>query len=172
MKRLLLLRHAKSSRTNPSLADHERPLTKRGEKDARRIGAYLQHEGLFPDQVLCSTAVRALRTWEEVAGELGREVRTSPLPELYNADAEALLHTVHGAAGADDVLLLIGHNPAFQELAVSLVGSGDGAALARMRRKFPTASLAVLQFGTDDWAKVAPAGGELERFIRPKQLQR
>jgi phosphohistidine phosphatase len=171
MKRLLLLRHAKSSRKDPSLADHDRPLTSRGEKNARRMGAYLRDEGLVPDQTLCSTAIRAVRTWESAAAELGRDVRTRRDAGLYTGDSDRLLNAVRAGAAEDDVLLLIGHNPAIQELALSLVGSGDRAELARMRRKFPTAGLAVFRFDTGDWAEIAPAHGELERFVRPGHLQ-
>jgi phosphohistidine phosphatase len=172
MKQLLLLRHAKSSWKDTSLPDHDRPLNRRGEKTARRIGSYLEEKGLFPDQVLCSTALRALRTWDVVAAQLEREVRVSELPEIYSADADGLLHAVRGAAADADAVMLIGHNPALQELAVSLFGSGNTAALEKMRRKYPTGGLAVFHFDTGSWAEVAPARGELERFVRPKQLQR
>jgi phosphohistidine phosphatase len=135
------------------------------------MGAYLRDEGLFPDRVLCSTAVRALRTWESAAGRLGREVPTIQLPELYTANADDLLHTVRGGAAEDAVVMLVGHNPALEELALSLAGSGDAAMLATIQRKFPTASLAVIRFDTDDWADVAPERGELERFVRANHLQ-
>ena len=171
MKRLLLLRHAKSSRKNTALPDHDRPLTKRGEKNARRMGGYLRHEGLIPDLALCSTAVRAVETWKAVVGQLERQVRTVPMPELYTADVAGLLQTVRASSVADDVLLLIGHNPALEELALSLAGSGEADALGKMRRKFPPGGLAVIHFDTAEWTAIAPGSGELERFVRPKQLQ-
>lgn len=170
MKTLLLLRHAKSSRKDQSLADHDRPLTKRGEKNASRMGAYLRDEDLVPDRVLCSTAARALQTWGAAAGRLGREVPTTPLRSLYTADDEFLLETVRKAAPEDGVLMLVGHNPALEELAELLVGSGEPSTVGALQRKFPTGSLAVIRFNTDSWADVAPERGELERFVRPRLL--
>jgi phosphohistidine phosphatase len=170
MKTLLLLRHAKSSRKDASLADHDRPLSKRGVKNASRMGTYLRDEGLFPDRVLCSSATRAVETWESASNQLGRAVPTTQLRALYTADDEALLQTVRGGAPEDSVVLLVGHNPALEELAESLVGSGDPAAVEAIHRKFPTGSLAVIRFDTENWAEIAPESGELERFVRPQLL--
>jgi len=172
MKRLLLLRHAKSSWQDRSLADHDRPLNKRGEKSARRIGDYLHDEGLIPDHVLCSTATRAARTWDIVSGQLGSVVSTTELPDIYSADADGLLQLVRAAPPHANTVLLIGHNPALEELALSLYASGDRPGAEKMREKYPTAGLASFRFDTTDWAEIAPGRGELERFVRPKQLER
>ena len=170
MKTLMLLRHAKSSWTDDSLVDHDRGLNRRGERDAPRIGAYLRDQGLLPDSVLCSTATRAWRTWKHVAAALNDAVPVERLEELYNARPGITLEVIRRRPAEDRVTLVVGHNSGLQELAVSLAGSGDSEALARMARKFPTGGLAVLRFQGDTWAAVARSQGELDRFIRPKDL--
>ena len=94
------------------------------------------------------------------------------MPDLYGADAERLLHRLREAEAEDQAILLIGHNPALQQLTLSLSGSGDAAMLASVQRKFSTASLAVIRFDVRGWDGITPARGELECFVRAKQLQR
>jgi phosphohistidine phosphatase len=165
---LWLLRHAKSSWNQPGLDDVDRVLASRGERDADRMGAYLAGEGLRPALVLCSPAVRARQTLARVlAGpEADPDVRFDPA--LYASTSTALLDAVHAAPPGASPLMVVGHNPAIQELARSLAGRGDR--LDELRRKFPTGALAEIRFVADSWLDVAEGSGELVRFVRPRDL--
>lgn len=160
-RRLLLLRHAKSSWDDLSLADHDRPLAARGRKAAKLIGAYLRREQIRTSLVLCSSALRARETLELIrpSGDIRIE------RELYGASADQLLERLHRVPDELDAVMLIGHNPAIQALAVDLVGGGSELA----GRKFPTAGLATLTFA-GPWRELQTGQGELVAFVRPKDL--
>lgn len=174
MLTLLLLRHAKSDWDNPALADFDRPLAKRGKKAAPRMGAEIAALGLRPDLVLCSTAARAKETLALTLPELG----TSPPQVVYDetiymAAPETLLGLLRKLPAGKErpqTVMVVGHNPGFEELAEILVGGGDEEAQDMMAEKFPTCSLAVITFDTDKWAEVAPGGGSLARFLTPALL--
>src|SRR5450755_1890570 len=133
-RRLLLLRHAKSSWEDPGLDDHDRPLAPRGRRAAKRIGTYLRDERIAISVVLCSSAARAQETLSrlKLCGEPTIEVDAA----LYGATADELLQRVRSLPDVGGTALLIGHNPAMQDLALALV-DGDLA-----DRRFPTAALA------------------------------
>src|ERR1051325_1293346 len=143
MRRLLLLRHAKSSWSEPGARDHDRPLNRRGQEAAPRVGAYLARHGLIPDRILCSTARRARETWELVAaGE-----------KIYNASPRALVDVFRRADPRAASLLVVGHNPGLQEAATALIASGDLEDRERLREKLPTGGLVVIDFAIADWTK-------------------
>lgn len=167
MPTLLLLRHAKSSRDDPGLADHERPLARRGEKAARRMGRHLAESGLLPDLALCSTARRALDTWRLVAAELGQDVPERLLDGLYLASPGGLLRILRRVPDGVGRLLVVGHSPGLEGLALRL--ATDGPELARLREKFPTAALAVLEL-EGSWAALGPGRCHLARLVRPRDL--
>jgi phosphohistidine phosphatase len=168
MARLIhLLRHAKSSRDDPALTDHERPLAPRGVRTAGTIAEHFRRAGLEPDLVLCSSAVRAVETLEGVRGALPPSTPMEIDDSLYRADARDLLERIRRLPEGVDSLLLVGHNPAIEELAVGLAGAGDDEALARMRRKYPTGALATLVVD-GDWPGLDWKGGRLEAFWRPR----
>jgi phosphohistidine phosphatase len=168
MRRLMLLRHAKSARP-PGVADIERPLAPRGRDAAGRMGAYLRGEALFPDIALVSSSRRTRETWDLVAPALdGVEARFEP--RIYEAPEARLLAVVREVEPDVRTLLMIGHNPGFEDLATRLVGQGDRSASERLSEKFPTAALAVIDFDADSWAGVAAGAGRLERFVTPKTL--
>jgi phosphohistidine phosphatase len=169
MRRLLLLRHAKSD-WPAGTPDSERPLAGRGREAAPVMGAYLAAEHLIPDRVLVSPALRARETWDLLAPHLPGDVEVASEPRIYEAPAERLLAVVKEAPDAARALMLVGHNPGFEELATRLVGFGDRYAFARLARKYPTAGLAVIDFDTDHWAEIAPRSGRLDRFVTPKSL--
>jgi phosphohistidine phosphatase len=160
-KRVLLLRHAKSSWDDPSLADHDRPLAARGRKAAQLIGAYLRRERIPVSLVLCSSARRAHETLELVdpPGEVQIE------PELYGASADQLLERVRQLPETSDSVMLIGHNPAIQDLAACL--AGDRGELGE--QKFPTGALAMLTFA-GPWRALRAGGAELAAFVKPREL--
>ena len=146
MKTLLLLRHAKSSWDDPSLADMERPLAPRGVGAAARMGRELADRGWLPQRALVSPAVRTRATWELVAGELRLGAETTFNARLYEADARQLLLEIRRTPERIGSLLVVGHNPGLEDLARSLRGDGSDATAQKMvAEKFPTAALARLR---------------------------
>ena len=161
-RHLLLLRHAKSSWDDPALADHDRPLSRRGREAAKLIGEHLVSSGTEIGLVLCSSALRARQTVELVqpSGQIRIE------PELYGASADQLLGRLRHVSEEVETTMLVGHNPAIQDLAVGLVGAETELA----RRKFPTAGLATLTF-TERWRELKWGDGSLAAFVTPKELR-
>jgi phosphohistidine phosphatase len=160
-KRLFLLRHAKSSWDDLSLADDDRPLAPRGRTAAKRVRAHLRHEQIRVALVLCSSARRARETLDLVAppGEIRIE------RALYRASSNELLERVRRVSDEVDAVMLIGHEPAIRDLAVCLIGNDSELA----ERKFPTAALATLTF-TGPWRNLEPEHAELAAFITPREL--
>ena len=168
MKRLTLLRHAKSSWNDPVARDFERPLNRRGRKAARRIGEEMRRLGLAFDAVIASPATRVKETLSEVEQGFGRSLAAEYEQRLYLADLQTLLEIVHGADDAAESLLVVGHNPGLEMLAVALTtGSGLRDEVAT---KFPTGAIAEIALPTGRWRDVAPGSGTLARFIRPRDL--
>ncbi|OWV90901.1 phosphoglycerate mutase [Rhizobium sp. R72] len=168
-RRLLLLRHAKSA-WPADVADHDRPLAGRGEKAAPLMGRYLAREKLIPDLVLVSSARRTQETWKLVAKKLPSSIEKLDTEDLYEASAAKIAAVVQAVDPSVRTLMLIGHNPGFQDLAEGLIGAGDPEACAGIRQKFPTAALAVIAFDADRWKQLKPKSGTLERFVTPRSL--
>ncbi|MCA1458363.1 histidine phosphatase family protein [Bradyrhizobium sp. BRP22] len=175
MRRLMLLRHAKTETESPSGQDHDRRLDDRGHRDATEIGGWIGRHPPFPDRVLVSPAVRAYQTWEiawEAMKGLVPEPEVEFLPELYGADPTELLHTIRMASVSDPKhLMLVGHNPGMHELALTLIGSGDAAAKKALDHNLPTSGLAIFDFPTEEWTDVAFRRGKLVLFVSPKLLK-
>jgi phosphohistidine phosphatase len=175
MRRLMLLRHAKTENDAPSGRDQDRQLDKRGHADAAEIGDWIGRHPPFPDSVLVSPAVRARQTWEIAWGAMkdrAPQPQVELLSELYGADPSQLLQTIRAAAAADPRrLLVIGHNPGMHELSLALTGSGDAAGRKALADNLPTSGLAIFDFAIDDWADVAFRRGKLVLFISPKLLK-
>jgi phosphohistidine phosphatase len=179
MRRLLLLRHAKTEHDAPSGRDQDRRLDERGRLDAAAIGTWVGKHPPLPDAVLVSTAVRARQTWEiarDAMKDAAREQAPQPhvewLDEIYGAETAQLLRIVRMAAATDPArLMLVGHNPGMHELALMLAGDGDAAARKSLEDNLPTAGLAILDFAIDDWNEVAFRRGKLVRFTSPKLLK-
>ena len=175
MRRLLLLRHAKTEHDAPSGRDQDRRLDDRGRRDAAEIGGWIGRNPPFPDSVLVSTAVRTRQTWE-IAWEAMRPLIPQPqveiLPELYGADPAQLLRTIRTASATDPQrLMVVGHNPGMHELALALTGGGDAAGHKALVENLPTSGLAIFDFAVDDWADVAFRRGRLVQFLSPKLLK-
>jgi len=168
MRRLILLRHAKSAHPGAT-PDLDRPLAPRGRDAAALMGRYLADEQLFPDLALVSPARRTRETWDLVAPALG-DVPVRFEPRIYEAPAERLLTAVREVEAAVRSVLMVGHNPGFAELAARLVGHGDRYAFARLAQKFPTAAVAVLDLPGEGWRDAAPGSARLDRFVTPKAL--
>lgn len=170
MKRLFLLRHAKSSWDDPASADFERPLAPRGRRAAGRLARYMAENALSFDLVLCSGAQRARETWERIAEAMGSNVATEYDDALYMAGANALMARLRGLVPDVNTALLIGHNPDLEILARRLCGGGEDAALARLEAKYPTGGLAEITLDCRDWPEIKDGCGTLERFTVPRDL--
>jgi phosphohistidine phosphatase len=167
MKHLYLLRHAKSSWKNPGPADHDRPLAGRGRRAAKAVARHLREQGIEPELVLCSTARRARETLERIEPALGTgAVRVER--ELYGAGAGALLEQLRGVPDAVGSVLVIGHNPGLQRLALEL--ARPAPAVEELEAKYPTAGLAALAFEGPSWRDLDRGSAELVRFVRPRDL--
>jgi phosphohistidine phosphatase len=175
MRRLMLLRHAKTEHNAPSGRDQDRRLDDRGRLDAAEIGGWMAEHPPFPDSVLVSTAVRSEQTWDIVRDAMNHaapQPKVKLLAELYAADPSVLLQIIHDAATDDPKrLLLVGHNPGLHELAFALTGSGKAAARSALADNLPTSGLAVIDFDIDDWDDVSFRRGRLELFVSPKLLK-
>lgn len=169
MKYLHLLRHAKSDWDDQALPDHERPLAPRGRDAARRVAAYLRKARLRPDLVLCSSAVRAVETYQAIAGALGRSVSVSVEDALYAATWGDLLARLQELPSQLERVLVIGHNPSLEELAAELAGDGEDAALSYLGAKFPTAALATLRF-EGPWSSLGAGCAYLVSLVIPADL--
>ncbi len=168
MRRLILLRHAKSDRP-AGVADRERPLNPRGRRAAPAVGAHLAKAGFRPDLALISPAQRTRETWEAVAAGLG-DPETRWQPEIYEAPAERILAVIRTAPDQAGTVIVVGHNPGLGDLASDLVGEGPREARSRLALEFPTAAYAVIDFDAARWAEVTPKRGRLERFVRPRDI--
>lgn len=167
MKRLGLLRHAKSDWDDLSLRDFDRGLNDRGRKGAKLMGDHIRGYGAKWDKVIASPAERVKRTLE--ASELDLPVAFNE--KAYLADAATLIGIVADAARDAEAVLLVAHNPGLQELALNLVPPEAEDDLFRdVMRKFPTAAFAVFQLDIDDWDELAPEIGKLVHFARPRDL--
>jgi phosphohistidine phosphatase len=175
MRRLMLLRHAKTENDAPSGRDQDRRLDDRGRLDAAEIGGWIAGHPPLPDSVLVSPAVRSHQTWDIVWEKMKGTVpppKVEFVPELYGADPSLLLQVIHSAADDDSRrLLLVGHNPGMHEVAFALTGSGNAAARKALADNLPTSGLAVLDFDIDDWRDVSFRSGRLELFVSPKLLK-
>jgi len=169
MRRLLLLRHAKTERPEPGGRERDRELTARGRADAPIIAAYMVRHRLVPDLALVSPAVRAEETWELIAETLGKSPRVTRDARIYNAGTETLIEVIGDARDAG-TLLIVGHNPGLHDLALQLTASGDVDTRERLNEKLPTSGLVVIDFPYDDWSRLHPHSGRLEHFVSPRLI--
>jgi phosphohistidine phosphatase len=168
MKILTLLRHAKSSWADPGQSDFERPLSPRGRKAARAMGREMRRLGLGYDHILASPAARTMEALTELAQGYGGAVATDPEPRIYLAPPAVLLDLVHEADDAWERLLLVGHNPGMEQLALSL--SRRNALRDRLAAKYPTGALAEIALPVAHWREVEESAGTLTRFVCPRDL--
>jgi phosphohistidine phosphatase len=162
MKTLLVLRHAKASRDDGAMGDHERPLTKKGLRAAHKIGELLRQDALVPDLVLSSTAERARATAEIAAMQSGYSGEVELHHELYLAEPPAYFEALRRAAEASERVLVVGHNPGIEALLYRLSGRAE---------HMPTGALAEVELGIASWSELGPqTRGTLVRVFRPKEL--
>jgi len=169
MRRLLLARHAKSSWSDISLADHDRPLNGRGRRSAPLVAAALEERGFIPDVVYSSTSRRTRDTWALMEPRFGGHPHVKYLSGLYHASPRAVLDIVAGAPRTAGTLMVLGHNPSTHALAAHLARGGSREQRDRVVRSFPTGAVAVIQLAEDDWGS-ASEGGRILDFIIPRRL--
>jgi phosphohistidine phosphatase len=172
MLTLSLLRHAKSSWSNPALPDRERPLATRGVADAPLMGIAMAERGIDPELVLCSSARRTRDTLDLVLPELRVEPKVVYDDALYHASPGEMLQMLHAIQPGANRVMLVGHNPELQAFALDLVGSGPKQLRDRLRAKYPTAGLAVINFASGLWSSITVNSGELKLFLAPKTLEK
>lgn len=164
VSRLYLLRHAKAGWALPGVRDFDRPLDASGLADAEKMGTAMRARCYVPDLTLCSNARRARETLEGLAGQTDTG-RVLFLDTLYSDDAAGYLAIIRGNGGPGS-LLVIGHNPMMEDLAMAVAGSGDEAALATLNQGFPTSGLAVIAF-PGNLADATRGSGHLDAFLTP-----
>ena len=168
MKTLTLLRHAKSGWDDPATRDFDRPLNPRGRKAARTVGREMRGLGLAFDQVVASPAVRVVETLDEVGQGYGEPLDVEYDQRIYLASAATLMDVIHDADDEASRLLIVGHNPGIENLALALAKHGD--LRGELGVKYPTGTLAEIALPADRWTEVAEGIGTLTRFIRPRDL--
>jgi phosphohistidine phosphatase len=163
MKRLFLVRHAKSSWDNPSLDDIDRPLNNRGKRNAPEMGIRLRKQGIIPDLLISSPAKRALTTAKRIAEEIGYPKKEIQIDDrLYHGSSNSMLSIIHSQKDKINSLMLFGHNPGFTDFANSLCGINI--------YNIPTAGIVAVDFGIDNWSEVDYKSGELVFFDYPKKI--
>ena len=168
MRRVYLLRHAKSSWKDRSLADRDRPLAGRGKRAAKAVAVHIEAEGIRPYLVLCSPARRSRETLKRVEAAFGDCVEARFEEALYGASEAELLARLRGLPPEVDSVMIVGHNPGLEELALAL--ASEGAERARLQEKYPTAAFATIDLPADDWSAIEPGSGRLVDYIRPRDL--
>ncbi|MBZ9601690.1 SixA phosphatase family protein [Phyllobacterium chamaecytisi] len=169
MRRLMLLRHAKSDRPD-NVDDHARPLAERGRRACPLMGAYMVEQGLVPDLAMISTARRTMETWELIRAAFPKDITQIDEARIYDASAKAILDVIHETPPDVKALLVVGHNPGLHELALKLIRTGSQQNLSRLQQKYPTAALVVIDFDASKWNVTSEGTGQLERFVTPKSI--
>jgi len=158
----LLLRHAKSSWSDPALKDHDRPLNDRGKSDAPRMGQLLKDQKLTPDLIVSSTAKRARKTAAKVAKNCGYQGEIELTENFYLAHPGQYVQYLQQVSDEHDFVMVVGHNPGLEALLAWLTGEQE---------PLPTAALAQVEFDIASWSELAhSAGGRLANLWRPKEL--
>ena len=176
MKTVILLRHAKSDWSDADQRDFDRPLNGRGERAATLMGRWAKREALAVDLVIASPAARVADTLDRFQESFGAMPEPLWDKRVYLASSATLADVIAEADDSQASLLLIGHNPGLEEFILAMVPD-DGLSMLRddVAEKFPTASMAVLDFDVDHWDALArgkTGAGRIRRFIRPRDLDK
>lgn len=171
MKRLTLLRHAKSDWDDPVARDFERPLNRRGEKAARLMGGFAAKQDMRFDLLIASPAVRVTQTLDTFFEGYGKTIEPRWDRRIYLASSATLQDVVRDLPDSAASVLMSGHNPGLEELILDLVpDDGDSPLRDDVEVKFPTASIAVLELAIDHWADAGADSARLTSFTRPRDL--
>ena len=169
-KILYVLRHAKAETGSPSQDDHDRHLTDVGIEAAEAMGHYLQKQGVRAEKVICSTAIRARETWEQVQGTLGRDTPVELSDRLYLASVNETLQLLAQVDESVQRLMIVGHNPGLHQFSLKLAKSGEHELMDTLAIKFPTCAFAAIALGDTPWRELAHAHGDLKLFVTPSML--
>ncbi len=170
MLNLYLLRHAKSSWNDTTLRDHDRPLNDRGRRAAPAVARQMVAEGWLPERILVSSAQRTRETVSLMLPWFSHDLVLRVNHHLYHAAPQDYLDAIHAHKGICDSLMIVGHNPTIQAMAVALCGDGAADGLEAIRQKYPTAGLSVVSFDAADFGAIGPGAGSLRAFLRPREL--
>jgi len=170
MKRLAILRHAKSSWDDLALDDFNRPLNERGWKAARRMGRELTKRGMKFDLVLSSTSARTRETIDGIQEQYTFSAPIEFEQRLYHASESVLLERIRALDEKVEAPMIVGHNPGLEQLIGELTRDDEKGLRARVADKFPTGALAVIKLPAMRWADVEPGSGEIVELILPKDF--
>ncbi len=170
MKQLILLRHFKSSWAEPGLADRDRALAPRGQRDAIAMAETMVARDLTPGRILCSPARRTRETLALLEAHNRCGCPIDFLEDLYSGPELDYRRIIADKGGDADRLMVIGHNPKIHVTAVELIGSGRQADLEHLEAKYPTGALAVIEFDAASWHGITEDSGKLTAFIRPRDV--
>jgi phosphohistidine phosphatase len=163
MRKLLVLRHAKSSWDDPALSDFERPLNDRGKRTAPFMGKFIADNGLIPDVIVSSPASRARETTESIADAMQYSGDAIFDPDIYEASPNKLVRAVSKISDEHQTAMIVGHNPGLESLVYHLTGTFE---------PMPTAALAVIELDIESWGDVGTDTGELQNIFRPRELMK
>ena len=161
MRRLVLMRHAKSSWDDPTLEDHDRPLNKRGKRSAKALGDWLRAQTIVVDEALVSSSARTRETFQHLKIECDRQI----LENLYHAGPDDMLKILKSATG--QTVLMIGHNPGISWFAKDLMATPPEHSRFD---DYPTGGTLVARFDIPDWNALTLGTGQLEAFVIPREL--
>ncbi len=168
VRHLYLLRHAKSTWDDPSMDDHDRPLAPRGRKAMRAMARHIRKADVRPELILCSSAARARQTLDRVLPALPDTTPFEVEDALYTFDADDVLARLRRVPATVGSVMLVGHNPALQDLTLRL--ATEGQTLERVRSKLPTGALATLRIPRATWRSLRAGSAELVALVTPKDL--
>ncbi len=158
------MRHAKSSWDNPSIRDFDRPLNKRGERDAPRMGIYLKELGVIPQQIFSSPASRAKSTALHIADQLDlRKKIISWNEDLYFTGAMAYADAIRKSDNTSTIVMTVGHNPMTDEV-LSLLADQP------VRKHFATATIACLETDIENWTDLQYGTCRVKWMVSPKDI--
>ena len=166
-RHLLLVRHAKSAWDDSSLTDHDRPLAPRGTNALPRLRDHVLGADHQPEMVLCSSSRRTVETLEGIRAAVPEQARVEVGREWYLASAATILERLHGIGSDVECVMVIGHNPGTQDLAVLLAGSGDADMRAQLAAKLPTGAVVTLSFD-GPWANLDAGTARIDDLFMPR----
>lgn len=163
------MRHAKSSWAIPGARDFDRELNDRGFQDLVKMSNFIKKQGITPDKILCSSAIRTRQTVDSIIDAFAVEPDITYTERLYSSGVSEYIEIINSLENAKS-LMIIGHNPMCGTLATILPNSSDSDEFEKIAYKYPTAALSIINFEFESWAEVTKASGHLEKSIFPSQL--
>lgn len=169
-KTLYVMRHAKAEAGSAHQEDHLRKLAPRGLSDAALVGAWLVGQGIMPDRVLCSTAVRTAETLVKLEEAYRRPLPVKYVDALYHASPDSMLGLIAATEETVRKLMIVGHNPGLHQLGLHLAAQGEPALIDQLAMKLPTAAFFAIECGPVSWSGLPHAQGKLVHYVTPEML--